>query len=126
VKNFNFLEPKNLMEAVNLLNNLGDRARILAGGTDLLVQMKKGKARPENLINLKKIPGLNQIEYTPDGLKVGSLVSIGRLAQEAIIREKYPVLAQAASGLGSPQVRTRATIGGNLTNASPAADTAPV
>lgn len=113
------------MEAVNLLSHLGDRARILAGGTDLLVQMKKGKARPENLINLKKVPGLNQLEYTPDGLQVGSLVSIGRLAQEAIIREKYPVLAQAASVLGTPQVRTRATIGGNLTNASPAADTAP-
>lgn len=125
MKNFNFLEPKNLPEAVDLLSQFGDRAKILAGGTDLLVQMKKGKVRPENLINLKKVSGLNQVEYTPAGLKVGSLVSIGRLAQEAIIREKYPVLAQAAAVLGSPQVRSRATVGGNLSNASPAADTAP-
>ncbi len=108
------------------MNQFKGKAKILAGGTDLLVQMKRGKIAPEYLINIKNISDLDRIEYDVNrGLTIGSLALIADLQESYTIRDRFPILHGALSQLGTQQVRNIATIGGNLCNASPAAETAP-
>ncbi len=122
---FDVLEPQTLPEAVGLLRQHGATARPLAGGTDLMVAINLRHLQPRYLVNLKHIPGLEGIELEQDGLRIGSLTKVADLAESTLIRERYSLLAQAAGELGSVQVRNLATVGGNLCNASPSADTAP-
>jgi carbon-monoxide dehydrogenase medium subunit len=95
------------------------------GGTDLFTQMRDGVWRPRVVVDVKHIPGMQDITMDPGGLTVGAAVTMNQLARHPAVQRLYPALAQAASSVGSFQLRNRATLGGNLCNASPCADTAP-
>lgn len=123
---FDVLQPKTMPEAIQMLDQHGSAAQPLAGGTDLLVALKLRHLRPRYLVNLKGIPGIRGIEWhAGQGASIGALTRIRDLVASPVIKERFPILRQAASALGSVQVRNLATIGGNLCNASPSADTAP-
>jgi carbon-monoxide dehydrogenase medium subunit len=126
MKNFEYQKVFTLDEAFLLLETHGTGASILAGGTDLLVRIRHEILDPKILIDLKGVPGLDEIWYdAPTGLRLGALTSIHSLETSPLVKEKFEVISQAASSLGSYQVRCRATLGGNLCNASPAADMIP-
>jgi len=126
---FQYFAPETLDEAFSLLQEFGEEARVLAGGTDLLVKMKQRAIEPlpKCIINIKKIPGLQYLQTDgKSGLRLGTLTKIQEVKSFLPIRQRFPGLAQAAGILSTAQVRNIATIGGNLCNASPAAETAPV
>lgn len=125
MKPFEYYEPTSLQEAIDLLDRLGSSARILAGGTDLVVRMKRGAAQLEHVVNIKKIGGLDQITADEDGLHVGPLTKLADIAEDPLVRLYCPALAEGADTVGTPQVRNLGTLGGNVCNASPCADTAP-
>jgi CO/xanthine dehydrogenase FAD-binding subunit len=113
-------------EAVGLLKEHGSAARPLMGGTDLFANMRDGKLRPAVVVDVKHLPGMRDIVYDEHtGLTVGAAVTMNELACHPDVLLHYPLLAQAAEKVASYQIRNRATIGGNLCNASPCADTAP-
>jgi CO/xanthine dehydrogenase FAD-binding subunit len=121
---FGYEKPTTVAQAAALLAQ--GRARVLAGGTDLLVAIRSGLARPELLVDVKRIPELTEISWTANGdLVIGAAVEVERIAEDPRIREAFPALTQGAAAIGSLQVRYRATVGGNLVNASPCMDTAP-
>jgi CO/xanthine dehydrogenase FAD-binding subunit len=122
----NFYMPTSLEEASELLNFLHGESRPAAGCTDLMVQLAAPKAPETVLVSLKRVPGLGELREESDGsCFIGSLVRQSAVAQSPWIRRHFPALAKAAGSVGSPSIRNRATIGGNLCNASPSADTAP-
>ena len=121
---FTYHEPRSLAEAVSLLQTHGSSAKVLAGGTDLLVQMKLGKIQPQHLIYIFKIPEL-QFLTEGQGLRIGPLTVHRDLEKSSVVREKFTVLFEAARSVTSAQVRSMGTVGGNLCHASPAADSAP-
>jgi len=126
MKNFEYKKVHTLEEAFHLLGQHQEKAMILAGGTDLLVKMRNKTLKPEILVDIKGIPGLDEIRYDPvEGLHLGALASIHRLETCPIILEKFPAISEAAGYLGSFQIRSRATLGGNLCHASPAGEMAP-
>jgi CO/xanthine dehydrogenase FAD-binding subunit len=117
---------ESLREAIFMLSENGEKSRIVAGGTDLLMKMKKGVLLPEVLIDIKRVKDLNYvIRNETGGLRIGAVTSISTLADSPLVQEKFAVLGQATSLLGTPTIRRQATIGGNLCNAAPSADTAP-
>jgi carbon-monoxide dehydrogenase medium subunit len=122
MKNFVYLKPSRIEDAISALREYDD-AYLLAGGTDLLVGMKNKTIEPKHIIALKGIPKIDSIGFET-GFKIGSLTTIREIEVSKVVREKIPLLGQAAGNLGSIQVRNQATIGGNLCNASPAADMA--
>ncbi len=121
---FTFHEPQVLDECLSLLDQHGSKAAILAGGTDLLVNMKKGLIRPSVLVSLAQIDELQKISTSRDSgrLALGSMVTMGTIGTHEEVRKRFTFLAQAAQKLGSPLIRNRATIGGNIVTARPAAD----
>jgi carbon-monoxide dehydrogenase medium subunit len=121
---FEYHAPVTVKEAVKLLKELGSEATILAGGTDVIVKMKDGSLRPRHVVNIKQIPGLSGVKETPEGLWIGTLTKISELENSRVIKEKLSVLYEAVRVIGSVQVRNLATVGGNICNASPAADSA--
>jgi aerobic carbon-monoxide dehydrogenase medium subunit len=126
MRRFEYVEPHTLQEAAQLLNGSAGRASLLAGGTDLLVEIKEHLRWPAQVINLKCIGGLDTLSYDDAaGLKIGALVTSRRVETSPLVLQHYAGLAQAARELGSIQVRNRATVVGNLCRASPSADTAP-
>jgi len=123
---FEYHSPASVAKALSLLTKLGNKARVIAGGTDLLLAMKKRAVVPVYLVNIKGIKALKGISYNnKQGLKIGALVTCAELERSLLIKEKAPALWDAAYVMASPQVRTLATIGGNLCSAVPSADTAP-
>jgi CO/xanthine dehydrogenase FAD-binding subunit len=123
---FQYLEPKTLKQASALLDKYGENSRVMAGGTDLMVKMKNRSLKPGYVIDLERIPRLDYIKYFPKkGVAIGSLTKISTVEYSPVIRDHYPVLAYAAGQVGSIAIRNLATIGGNLCNAAPSADTAP-
>jgi len=122
---FDYYEPRDIAEACKLLSHFKTSARVIAGGTDILVNMKKGLISPEYLVGIGKIPGLSEVEPQNGGISIGAHLIIEKLVEFDLIRKKLPMLSKAASVLGSPLVRNRATIGGNIVNARPAADLPP-
>jgi carbon-monoxide dehydrogenase medium subunit len=123
---FEYHAPASLPQALGLLSQWGKKAKVFAGGTDLLVSMKKREVIPEHLINLKGISELKGIDYDEkEGVRVGAVVTLAELEQSKVIREKCSILWDAVNVMASPQVRTLGTIGGNLSSAVPSADTAP-
>jgi CO/xanthine dehydrogenase FAD-binding subunit len=122
---FDYYEAGDLEEACSLLRQMGDGARIIAGGTDLLVNMKRGRLSPKYLVSVAKIPGLSEIRPHEGGLAIGSHVTASQLAESRPVRKQWPLLLKGASLLGSPLIRNRATIGGNIVTARPAADLPP-
>lgn len=125
LREFEYFEPASLDEAVQLLSSAGGGAQVLAGGTDLVVDMKMGRLRPSTVVNVKRIPGLRGIEDDEGGTRIGALTKVTYLEASSLVRERHPALAQAASILASPSVRALATIGGNVGRASPASDLGP-
>jgi carbon-monoxide dehydrogenase medium subunit len=123
---FHYLAPTTLNEALSLLSEYKGRAKVIAGGTDLVPKLKRREIRaPEYVIDLKGIPGLDEIKYDASGLNLGALVTIGMVESSAKIQQGFGILAQAARSMASPQVRNRGTITGNICNAVPSADSAP-
>ena len=118
--------PATLDEALKLLGSLGENARPLCGGTDLLIQMRAGTRRQQYLIDVKRIPELRQLSFDPKtGLRLGAAVPCIEVYENPAMHEHYPGLTEAAHLIGSLQIQNRASIGGNLCNGSPAADTTP-
>jgi CO/xanthine dehydrogenase FAD-binding subunit len=124
---FGYLAPKTLDEALELLASYKSRVKVMAGGTDLLPKIKTRKIQiPEYIIDLKNIANLDQITYhAKKGLTLGPLVTIRTVEKSLLIREKYPILSEAAENMASIQVRNRGTVAGNICNAVPSADLAP-
>ncbi|CAG0943277.1 aerobic carbon-monoxide dehydrogenase medium subunit [Anaerolineae bacterium] len=121
---FDYFSPTTISEATRIFADYNGETRALAGGTDLLIRVKRNQWHPRAIVNLKHIPGLRDISLNGE-LRLGALVTLNDLIRSPIIREHFPVLAYTASKMAGVQVRTLATVGGNLCNASPAADTAP-
>lgn len=117
-----YFEPKSIDEALSLLTKHGTEAKVIAGGTDVMVDIKY-KEEPGCLINIKKIPGLTGIHENGGSLRIGPLATIRELETNAILRDKLPVLWEAAHQFASLQVRNTATIGGNICRASPSGET---
>jgi CO/xanthine dehydrogenase FAD-binding subunit len=121
-----YAAPRSVDEAAALLSQHGDQARVLAGGTDIIVQVREGRRSVALLVDIKSIPEVNQLSYTPDqGLIIGAAVPCYQIYGHADIAAAYPGLIDAVSLVGGIQIQGRASIGGNLCNASPAADTIP-
>jgi carbon-monoxide dehydrogenase medium subunit len=126
MRRFEYFEPATLAEASALLARYGGRAQPLAGGTDLLVELKEQLRRADCVVNIKKIPGLGALSFDPQaGLRIGALVTAREIEVSSTTIKHYPSLVQAVRELGSIQVRNRATIVGNVCRASPSADTLP-
>ncbi len=123
---FSYARPATLAEAVALLDANGPDARLLAGGTDLIIRLRDGTVAPSIVVDLKRIGELRPgIRETDGRLSIAATTTMTELATDAGIRSRFTALAEAAAMVGSVQIRNRATLAGNLCNASPAADTAP-
>lgn len=125
VKSFEYYKPRSLKEARDLLLRYGEEASILNGGTDLIVRIHDGLSNPKVVVDIKGIDGLSRIDYDEaDGLTIGPCVALNQMSENQMLLEKYRVVAEAGHTIGSCQVRNRATLVGNIVNASPLADTA--
>ena len=123
---FDYLKAASLDQAVDLLNDYGPQARVLAGGTDILIAMSDGLISPQYLVDIKGIPELSVIHVDSRGdLRIGACVTVNRLAEFTGIPRGMDAIREAASLLATYQIRNRATVGGNLCNASPACDLGP-
>lgn len=124
VQDFEYLEPRTVEDAIALLSEHGEQARIMAGGTDLVVQMKMERRNPAYVISISKIPGLAGIAER-NGVDIGAATTIRKVHKSALVRDRYTALSEASNWFSTIQIMVMGTIGGNLCNASPAADTAP-
>lgn len=121
-----YFKPNSLEEAISFLAEHGAESSILAGGTDVIVNLRNKTLRCKYLVDIKAVPEMQELEYVPGkGLSIGGAVTVNQLIEAGPVKEHYPVLAQAGKTLGSILVRNRATMLGNLCNASPGADMAP-
>ncbi len=126
MKAIDYVCPRALREAVALLAEKGDRARVLAGGTDIIVQLREGRRDLDLLVDVKNIPEINELAYDPrQGLRIGAAVPCYRVYEDPAIAKAYPGLIDAVALIGGIQIQSRASLGGNLCNSSPAADTIP-
>jgi len=118
--------PTTVAQAVTMLKRHGDKARPFVGGTDLMIQMRAGVRRPEYVVDLKHIKELRQIKFDArKGVRLGAAVPCIEVYESEVMRKHYPGLTEAAHLIGSLQIQNRASVGGNLCNGSPAADTTP-
>ena len=117
-----YFEPKTVSETLSLLDKHGAEAKVIAGGTDVMVDIKF-KEEPGSLVNIKKLPGLSGISENGGSLRIGALTTIRDLETSALVREKLPVLWEASHQFASLQVRNTATVGGNICRASPSGET---
>jgi len=122
---FDYYEPGSVEEACGLLAGFGREAKVLAGGTDLIPRMRQGVFAPKQVINIKKIAELRFMKEENGRLSIGTLTRLSEIAASPLVEGRFPIFAQAARSIGSVQVRNLATLGGNLCNAAPSADTAP-
>lgn len=126
MKRFEYLAPAEITEALQVLEVQGKNTRLLAGGTDLIVQLKNNEIAPRCLLDLKKIPRLSGIQRTSKGgLTILPLTPIAELESCALALQTFPILSEAAQTIGCPQIRNRATVGGNICRAAPSADLVP-
>ncbi|MBM31922.1 MAG: carbon monoxide dehydrogenase [Chloroflexi bacterium] len=119
---YNYYAPENINDALGLLEKFGSKARCLAGGTDILVQTRGGRFELDAIIDVKNIPELTKVEWTKDHLLVGSAVPCYLLYEDEKVTSQFPGIIDAASLIGGIQIQSRASLGGNLCNASPSAD----
>ena len=123
---FDYVRAGTPKEVIGLLEKHGEAARLLMGGTDTFVRMRDGFIRPQIVVDVKHLPGMQDILYDEQaGLTIGAAATMNQVARHPDVQAHYPLLAEAANSVASYQVRNRATLGGNLCNGSPAADTAP-
>lgn len=120
-----YAKPQSIDDAIRALNNAPAGARVLAGGTDLLVQLRAGHVRPPVIVDLKGIAELRRIEASEQGFRIGAAVAGAELGEHAAFAAEWPGVTEAFQLIGSTQIQGRATLGGNLCNASPAADSVP-
>lgn len=119
-----YVVAKDSRDAVALMGS-GGRSRLLAGGTDILVQMKMSEDYPDLMIDIKKIPGMSDISEGSEGFNIGAAVSGAQLGEHTALKAQWPGVVEAVELIGSTQVQGRATMVGNLCNGSPAADSVP-
>jgi len=122
---FDYKTPKTLQEACHLLWEACGKAKVIAGGTDLVIGLRNGDQNPQLLMDITNLKELRGIEESDGTLSIGATVSHSEIASSPLVRQYGNVLSDAASEIGSPQIRNLGTIGGNIVNASPAADTLP-
>jgi CO/xanthine dehydrogenase FAD-binding subunit len=122
---FDYKTPNTIEEAIELLWRSKGKAKIIAGGTDLVIGLRNGDQKPQTLIDVTKIEELQKIEEKNGTISIGATVTHSEIASSSLLKRYGKVLSDAASEIGSPQVRNLGTIGGNIINASPAADTIP-
>jgi CO/xanthine dehydrogenase FAD-binding subunit len=115
--------PQTISEALQMLEKFQGQARLLAGGTDLIPQIRKRETEPRVLVDITRIPGLGEIKLEDGVIKIGTLVTHTQVAQSLLIREKALALSEGASQLGSPQIRNLGTVAGNIVSGQPGADT---
>ena len=126
MQTFAYERPSTLAEAIALLDAHGPDARLLAGGTDLIIRLRDGSAQPKVVIDVKRIAELSPAIRERDGIvTIGATAVVADIAASELVKRHFEALAEAAAVVGSVQIRNRATIAGNVCNASPAADTAP-
>jgi CO/xanthine dehydrogenase FAD-binding subunit len=126
LQNFDFVAAESIKEVVSLLSQNGRQVRILSGGTDLLVQLREGRRKADLVIDIKRIPETSELVYDPaKGLVIGAAVPCYQICSDARVARTYPGLVDAISLIGGMQIQGRASVGGNLCNASPAADAIP-
>src|SRR3990170_4218263 len=128
MRRFEYFAPQSLAEAIALFGEKGEGGRALAGGTDLVPQIKEGGKipMPSYVVSLRRLPELRGIDFSEsNGLRVGAGVTMAELAESPAVRERYRALADGAGVVGSVQTMNMATVGGNVCNAAPSADTAP-
>jgi CO/xanthine dehydrogenase FAD-binding subunit len=126
VKDFEYFRPKTVNEALYLFETGGSSAKLLAGGTELVNEMRMGKTQPDQIIDLKLIKSMDYMDLGAEGLKIGALYRVRDAECSVALKQSpYNALSYAASTLGSPQVRNKATIVGNLCRCSPSADLIP-
>ena len=121
----NFAAPKTVAGAVKLLVQNKGRSKVIAGGTDLLVQLRMGKIKPGIIIDIKNIKEANQITIEKNGVRIGAAVSGAVVGEHESIKRNWPGVVEALELIGSTQIQGRASLGGNLCNGSPAADSVP-
>jgi CO/xanthine dehydrogenase FAD-binding subunit len=127
MKPFDYQAPLSLEEAVTLLNERNLRVRAMAGGTDLLVQLRAERFELDRIVDIKRIPETNRLTYNPlDGLTVGAAIPCCRIYEDRQIQALYPALVDSVSIIGGVAVQGRATVGGNLCNAAPSGDSLPI
>jgi CO/xanthine dehydrogenase FAD-binding subunit len=122
---FAYTSPSTLGEALEILQDYGERASVIAGGTDLMIGIREGGLRAELVVDISRIPELQFVREEGNQISIGPLVTHDELASSRLIKKGASVLGRAANSVGSPQIRNMGTIGGNIINASPAADTIP-
>ncbi|MHC4780055.1 MAG: FAD binding domain-containing protein [Planctomycetota bacterium] len=122
---FEYHHPSSVKEALSLIKKGRGRMKPLAGGTDLMVQRKTGRREIRGVVDLKGIPELSGFKQMKSGVAIGPCTTLAEILSSSLVKRRLPVLAAVARQMGSPQVRNRATIGGNLANAAPSADMAP-
>ena len=126
MRDFEYVEARSVGEAISLLAEKGERARPLAGGTDILPQMRAGRRVLDLIVDIKAIPETNELSYDPArGLRLGAAVPCYKIYQDQAVCQAYPGLIDAAALIGGIQIQGRATAGGNLCNAAPSADLIP-
>jgi len=122
VNKFDYLIPTSINEAISLHESYGERAKYIAGGTDVMVKIKEGKISPQYMISLRHLQGLDHIIYEKRELRIGAMATHRMLELSPVIRKEFPILIDAVENIGSVQIRNVATIGGNIVNAVPSAD----
>jgi len=125
ISTFNYKTPNTIEEAIELLWQAEGKAKIIAGGTDLVIGLRSEDQSPQLIIDVTKIEELRKIEEKNGAISIGAAVTHSEISSSSIIRKHAKILSDAASEIGSPQIRNLGTIGGNIVNASPAADTIP-
>ena len=118
-----YFRPQNIPEALKILEEFQGQARLLAGGTDLILQIRKREIEPKVLVDITRIPGLSEIKLEEGVIRIGALVTHTQVAQSPLLREKALALSEGASQLGSPQIRNVGTVAGNIVSGQPGADT---
>ena len=118
----NYLLPQTMAEALDLLAEHNGKAQVIAGGTDVIPQLRHGDLKVDTLIDITRLPEMSDIRQEEDSIVLGGLVTHAQVAASTLIRENASALADAAAAVGSPQIRNIATVGGNLVNGHPAAD----
>ncbi|MDI6860641.1 MAG: xanthine dehydrogenase family protein subunit M [Caldisericia bacterium] len=122
---FEYLKPKNLDELVDFLTQYKTKAKILSGGTDLIVRIKDGFESPEVLIDIKGIGELKELKFNGNSLFIGASVTFNELIDSEVVRERYPLLWEASKSVASTAIRNRATLVGNICSAVPSLDSGP-
>jgi CO/xanthine dehydrogenase FAD-binding subunit len=118
-----YFRPQNIPEALKILEEFQGKARLLAGGTDLIAQIRSRETAPKVLVDITRIPGLDEIKLKDGMIRIGALVTHAQVAQSLLIQEKALALSEGASQLGSPQIRNLGTVVGNIVSGQPGADT---